>query len=80
LTKPKLRTNKRPKICVIGKCCKCGERIWSNTKWVVLHGAYYCANEVFTQLVFKEEDWILKNPLSILPENKEKQTLYTSQN
>jgi predicted RNA-binding Zn-ribbon protein involved in translation (DUF1610 family) len=90
MTKPKLRTNKRLKVTVIARCCKCGEKIWSNRKWVVLHGAYYCPNEGFAQLVFQEEEWILKNPLVISREytenlalerrrREQEEGLYTSQ-
>jgi|GEM_PF-1256044 hypothetical protein len=43
------------RVTVIGRCVSCRKKIWSNERYVVLHGFYFCDCHPLSQYAFEAE-------------------------
>jgi hypothetical protein len=43
------------RVTVIGKCVSCGEKVWSNQRYVTLHGFYFCDRHPLSKYAFEAE-------------------------
>jgi hypothetical protein len=54
------------KTIIVGRCIECGRPIWSNEKWVQLHGYLFCADEAYSRITFDVETKLKNLPVNDL--------------
>jgi hypothetical protein len=43
------------RVTVIGRCVSCGSKVWSNQRYVTLHGFFFCDRHPLSQYAFEAE-------------------------